>query len=131
MAKDHFVPRHYLRRFAIAGSTEMVAVVQVFPYRFLGPQGIGGQCQEAEFYEGDKPLEKLLGTCENDVAPVLVRVVQKEDFTERELGALKWLAVTLHIRTRKAAEGHKVLPKRIIYEVTQSAINSGKLPPPP
>ena|SRR5437867_13392854 len=119
MAKDHFVPRHYLRRFAINGS-EMIVVAKVSPYRFIGPRGIGEQCQEAEFYEGDKALDKLLGTCENDLAPVLVRVVQKEDFTEPELVALKWLAVTLHARTRKAAEAYKVLPKRIIFKVVRS-----------
>jgi hypothetical protein len=130
MAKDHFVPRHYLRRFAINGSEEIV-VAKVYPYRFIGPKGIGGQCQEADFYEGNKDLDKLLGTYENDLAPILVRVVQKEDFTEPELVALRWLAVILRSRTRKAAEAYKVFPKRIFYEVIQRAIDAGELPPPP
>ncbi|MGO8927577.1 MAG: DUF4238 domain-containing protein [Limisphaerales bacterium] len=130
MAKDHFVPRHYLRQFATS-RPEYIVAANVSPYRFVGPKGIGGQCQEADFYEGNKALDKLLGTCENDLAPVLVRVVQKEDFTEPELVALRWLAVTLHTRTKKAAEAYKVFPKRLIYEVLRSAIKNGKLPPPP
>jgi hypothetical protein len=131
MARDHFVPRHYLRQFAIIGSTEMVAVVQVCPYRFLGPKGIGGQCQQADFEEGDKNLGTLLKTSENDLAPVLVEVVKKENFTEPELVALRWFTVTLQVRTRKAAEAHKLFPKRIFYEVIKSGIEAGKLPLPP
>jgi hypothetical protein len=131
MAKDHFVPRHYLRQFAINGSKEMVAAVQICPYRFLGSKGIGGQCQQADFEEGDKKLGNLLKTSENDLAPVLVEVVKKETFTEPQLVALKWFAVTLHVRTRKAAEAYKVFPKRIFYEVIKSGIEAGKLPLPP
>lgn len=131
MAKDHYVPRHYLRRFAINGSTEMVAVVQVRPYRFLGAKGIGGQCQQVDFEEGNKQLGCLLKISENDLAPVLVEVVKKENFTEPELVALRWLAVTLHVRTRKAAEAAKLFPKRIFYEVIKSGIEAGTLPLPP
>jgi hypothetical protein len=130
MAKDHFVPRHYLRRFSVGGSEEIL-VAQVSPYRFSGRRGIGGQCQEADFYGGDEPLDKLLWTYENDIAPVLVRVTQKQDFTEPELVALRWLAVSLNLRTRKAAEAYKVFPRRITYEHVQGAIATGKLPPPP
>jgi hypothetical protein len=130
MAKDHFVPRHYLRQFAVNGSEE-IAVTHVSPYRFVGVKGIGGQCQEDDFYENDEALEKVLWTCENDLAPVLKRVSQKANFTEPELVALKWLAAHLHVRTRKAAEAYKVFPKRIFYEVIQNAIDSGRLPPPP
>jgi hypothetical protein len=60
----------------------MVAVVQVRPYRFLGAKEIGGQCQQVDFEEGNKQLGSLLKISENDLAPVLVEVVKKEDFTE-------------------------------------------------
>jgi hypothetical protein len=79
MAKDHFVPRHYLRQFAVNGSEE-IAVTHVSPYRFVGVKGIGGQCQEVDFYENDEALEKLLWTSENDLAPVLKRVSLKAEF---------------------------------------------------
>jgi len=116
MAKDHFVPRHYLRRFTIIGSEEIL-VAKVSPYRFMGRKGIGGQCQEANFYNADGPLDKLLWQYENDIAPVLVQVTQKQDFNEPELLALRWLAVSLNLRTRKAAEAYKVLPRRLAAAV--------------
>jgi hypothetical protein len=45
--------------------------------------------------------------------------------------ALRWLSVTLHARTRKAAEAYKVFPKRIFHEVIQSGIDRGEVPLPP
>src|SRR5579862_1244778 len=130
MAKDHFVPRHYLRRFTVNGSEEII-VSKVSPYRFEGSKGLGWACQQPDFYEGDKTLNQVLWTSENDLAPVLVRVVQNENFTEPELVALRWLVVTMKVRTRKAAEAYKLFPKRLFYEVIQSGIDRGDLPPPP
>jgi len=130
MAKDHFVPRHYLRQFTVHG-LERIMVSKVSPYRHEGEKGLGWACQQLDFYEGDKALNETIWTCENELAPVLVQVVQKEDFTEPELVALRWLAVTLHVRTKKAAESYKVFPKRIFYEVIQNGIDRGELPPPP
>jgi hypothetical protein len=131
MGKDHFVPRHYLRQFSVNGHSELIAVANISPYRFVGIKGIGGQCQEQDFEEGDKALGRLLGMTENDIAPVLLRVCQNAAFTEPEAVALKWLAATLRFRTRKAARAYEVFPKRIIYEVIDDAIQTGKLPPPP
>jgi hypothetical protein len=130
MPKDHYVPRHYLRQFSIAGS-ELIAVTTLSPHSFLGAKGIGGQCQEDDFEEGNAALGKLLGRSESDIAPVLVRVAQTKTFTEPELTALQWLTVILHLRTRKAAEAYKIFPKRIFYEVIKDGIDSGALPPPP
>ena len=47
-------------------------------------KGIAGQCQEVDFYEVIR-----LWTTENEIAPVLVRAVQNQKFTEPELVALK------------------------------------------
>lgn len=129
MAKDHFVPRFYLRQFAI-NESELIAVSSISPYRFFGPKGIGGQCQEDNFEEGDRALGEALKASENDLAPVLVRVAKKQDYDERELVALKWLAVTLLLRTRKAANVYKVFPTRICYDVIKNAMDKGNLPPP-
>lgn len=128
--RDHFVPRHYLRCFTIQKS-ERIAVSQVDPYRFVGIRGVGGQCQQDDFYEGNKALDKILQNYENRIAPILVQVVQKEGFTEPDLVDLRWLAASLHLRTKRAAEAYKVLPKRIFFEFVQSGIDSGALPPPP
>ncbi|MBW8864208.1 MAG: DUF4238 domain-containing protein [Verrucomicrobia bacterium] len=130
MAKDHFVPRHYLRQFTI-NKSENIVVANISPYRFMGVKGIGGQCQETDFYENDEALEKVLWTAENDLAPVLKRVSDKADFTEPELVALKSLAAHLHFRTKKTAEAYKFFQKRIFYEVIKNAIDVGQLPPPP
>ena len=102
MAKDHFVPRHYLRHFAVKGTTETVVTAQIGPCRFLGEKGIGGQCQQADFEEGDKKLGEILKGSENDLAPVLVDVVRSENFAEPQLVALRFFASILHVRTRKA-----------------------------
>jgi len=130
MPNDHFVPRHYLRQFAVSGS-EMIVVTSISPYRFLGPKGIGGQCCEDDFYENNSALNKLLGVSENDIAPVLVRVTKKQDFDTNEINALKMLAVILRSRTRKAAETAKVLPKYLANKLIKSGIERGELPPPP
>ena len=131
MPKDHFVPRHYLRQFAIEGTTEMVAAARVSPYIFLGAKAIKAECQQVDFEEGDKKLSELLKTTENDIAPVLAAVVKKKNFAEPELVGLRWLAATLHVRTRKAVESHKVFPKQMFYDVIKNAIETGKLPLPP
>lgn len=131
MAGDHFVPRHYLRLFK-GNRPEHIAVSNVSPYRYRGHKGIGGECQEQNFYENDGNLDDIFKTkVENDFAPVLVRVVEREEFTESELVALRWFAVTLHLRTKKMVNAAKVFPKRVAREVIGNAIERGKIPPPP
>lgn len=130
MAKDHFVPRHYLRHFAIDGS-ELIAAANVSPYKYRGVKGIGGECQQADFEEGDKALGDVLKMLENDVAPALAEVVRREDYTQPQVDALRWLAASLHMRTRKAAEAYKVFPTHICFEEMKEAIVRGELPPPP
>jgi hypothetical protein len=130
MANDHFVPRHYLRQFTFRGS-ELICTTRIDPYRFLGKKGIGGQCCEDDYYESNEGLNKLLWTSENDMAPVLVNVCKREDFDTKEIVALKLLAITLYLRTRKAVERAKVFPKFMAKEVIGSAVRRGELPPPP
>jgi hypothetical protein len=130
MPNDHFVPRHYLRQFA-ASASELIVVANISPYRFLGLKGIGGQCCEDDFYENNNAIDKLLGVSENDLAPVLVRVIRKRDFDTKEINALKMLAVILNVRTRKAIEAAKVFPRFIAKAFIESAIEQGRLPPLP
>ncbi len=129
MPKDHFVPQHYLRQFGV--DEKRIAFATLSPYRFIGAVPIDRQCQEKNFYEKDKPLDKLLWQSENDIAPVLSRVIQRRDFDPKEAVALKLLAAIFHVRTRKAAEIAKVFPKYVAHEVIKRAINRGELPPPP
>ncbi|HWW02798.1 MAG TPA: DUF4238 domain-containing protein [Candidatus Acidoferrum sp.] len=129
MAKDHFVPQHYLRQFGI--NARVISIATLSPYRFIAAGPIDGQCQEDNFYERNERLNDLLWKSETDLAPVLKRVAQKQDFDVKESNALKFLAVIFHMRTRKAADIAKVFPKYMASEVIRSAIERGELPPPP
>ena len=104
---------------------------RIEPPKFIGPAAINRQCQEDYFYGEDGSLEDLLSDTETDLAPVLVRVSQRKQFTSEEQVVLRWLAVIMHLRTRKAAEAAKVFPRMMAYEVITHAIARGELPPPP
>jgi hypothetical protein len=90
--------------------TNQIAVARVEPFMLIGPAAIRHQCQEDHFYE-NKTVDELIGESETDLAPVLIRVAEKESFDSKELVALRMLAATLHVRTRKAVETAKILPK--------------------
>ena len=127
---EHFLPQHYLRQFRIRDS-KLIGIAKVAPFRLIGAGPIRGQCQKQNFYSDSPGADKLLGTTESDLAPVLTDVVKREDFNSPQLVALRLLAVLLHIRTRKAIETAKVFPKYIAYKVIKHGIESGRLPPPP
>jgi hypothetical protein len=127
---DHFLPQHYLRQFRIDDS-KLIGIAKFEPFRFIGAGPIRGQCQKQNFYSDSPGADKLLGTTESDLAPVVAEVVRRQDFDSPQLVALRLLAVLLHVRTRKAIETAKVFPKHIAYEVIKHAIETGKLPPAP
>lgn len=129
MAKDHFVPQHYLRHFGI--DQKRISLALLSPYRFIGPVSIEGQCQDKNFYEGNQGLNDVIGQSEQEIAPVLAKVIRTEDFNVSELNALKLLSSVFFMRTRKSAESIKVLPRYLAMESLQSAIDRGELPPPP
>jgi hypothetical protein len=127
---EHFLPQHYLRPFRI-GDSKLIGIAMVAPFRFIGAGPIRGQCQKRGFY-GDSPgADKLLGTTESDLAPVVAEVLKQQDFNSPQLVALRLLAVLLHVRTKKAIEIAKVFPRYIAYEVIKHGIETGRLPAPP
>jgi Protein of unknown function (DUF4238) len=128
---QHFVPQHYLRQFRIEGTEKQIAAVRLEPLDVIPRASIGGQCQQDYFYRDDGQLDELLKQCEDDLAPVLVRVSQKKEFDDKELVALRFLAVILHVRNRKVIKTAKLFPKKIAYEVIKSAIERAELPPCP
>jgi hypothetical protein len=127
---QHFVPQHYLRQFRIEG-TKQIGVARLEPFALIPSASISGQCKQDYFYREDGALDELLQQCEHDLGPVLVRVSRTLLFDGKELVALRLLAVILQSRTRKAVETAKVFPKKIAFEVLNSAIDRGELPPPP
>jgi hypothetical protein len=126
--RQHFVPRHYLRKFCLPG-TEQIAGARIEPFTLFGPVGIKDQCKADNFYE-NQVADDLMTQTEKDLAPVLTDVLRKESFNSKDLVALRFLVATLHIRTRKAVEAAKVYPKRIAYEVIKNGIERGRLPAP-
>lgn len=128
---QHFVPQHYLRQFRIEGTEKQIAVARLAPLTLIPRASINEQCKQDYFYRDDGPLDQLLQQCEKDLAPVLVRVNQTKEFDDKELVAMRFLAVILHVRNRKVIEVFKLLPKKIAYEVIKSAIERGELPPCP
>ena len=127
--RQHYVPQHYLREFRVAGTSQVMAF-RIDPPKFIGRAAINRQCQQDYFYGEDGSLEDLLSDSETDLAPVLVRVSQRKQFTSEEQVALRWLAVVMHLRTRKAAEAAKVFPRMMAYEVITHGIATGRLPAP-
>jgi hypothetical protein len=129
MPKDHFIPQHYLRHFGVC--EKFINAIKVEPYEFCGQVPIRNHCQEENFYEGDEKLNLLLWQSENDLAPVLRRVVANKNYSVQELIALKFLVALFSARTRKSAELAKVFPKFMAERVINAAIARGDLPPCP
>lgn len=127
---QHFVPQHYLRQFRIEG-TKQICVARLAPLTLIPRASINEQCKQDYFYRDDGQLDQLLQQCEKDLAPVLVQIGQGKEFDDKQLVALRFLAVILHVRNRKTIEVAKLLPKKIAYEVIKGAINRGELPPCP
>ncbi len=127
---QHFVSQHYLRQFRI-GTTEMMCIAKIKPFQWIGPGGIKGQCQEDNFYGKDSAIDKAYTEIESQISPAVVSVAQTLTWTEDELKAIRMLAASLSLRTRKSVDSHKILPRMMADEVLRVAIERGELPPPP
>lgn len=127
--RQHFVPQHYLRQFSVAGSKQIVAA-KVQPFQYIGLASISGQCQHSYMYKEDGVLDEIFTSIERDLAPVLAKVANGSIFDSKDLAALKFLAVILHVRTKKSIKIAKLFPRRWGYEIIKSAIARGELPPP-
>jgi hypothetical protein len=127
---QHYLPKHYLRHFCIADS-QLIGIAKVDPYKAIEPGPIRGQCQKAGFYNDSPGVDALLGHAEDDIAPVLIDVLRRNDFTMPQMVAQRLLAALLHARTSKSIEIAKVLPKYIASEFIKHQIKIGKLPPLP
>ena len=126
---DHFVPQLYLRQFRFE-KTEKIVIATIDPFKFIGLGKISGQCQADYFYEKDLALDERHQRFETQIAPILVEVCRAMSFNDEEKLALRCLAVELHVRTRKAAEAAKVLPRYISSEIIKDGIARGKLREP-
>ena len=126
--RQHFVPQHYLRHFRV-GDTDQIAIVRLDPFKFAGIGGIKGQCKGDYFYE-DQTLDDLITQQEQALGPVLINVIKNETFNSEELVALRFFAVALATRTRKAAEIAKLWPKKVAFDFATNEIATRRIRPP-
>jgi hypothetical protein len=126
---DHFVPQLYLRQFRFE-KTEKIVIATIEPFKSIGLGKIKGQCQADYFYEKDLALDEIHQQFETQIAPILVEVCRAMSLNDEEIIALRCLAVELHVRTRKAVEAYKVLPRYLSSEIVKDGIARGKLPEP-
>jgi hypothetical protein len=107
MAKDHFVPRFYLRNFQIPAEPG-----RIFQYqRKKNPEAveIKGIAQEEDYYDlkADAPqvkkdlVDRLLGKAEKSSAGVLQKLLEAANIklTSNERGYLAWFIALLAART--------------------------------
>lgn len=127
--KQHFVPRHYLEQFGIAG-TDLIRIALLEPFKIVPPGAISAQCQKDYFYE-EEATDELVTSIENDLLPAFRGVLEKESFNSEELVALRFLAVVIHLRTKKAVEIEKVFHRRMAYDHLMKAVAKGRLRRPP
>lgn len=128
---QHFVPQHYLRQFCIQETGKQICAIRINPFLFISKSPISGQCKQDNFYDKDGQLDNLFQKLESDLAPVILNVIETKKFDLNELAALQFLAVMLHLRTKKTIETAKVFRKHIAYEIIENAIRRGKLSQPP
>ncbi len=128
--RQHFVPQHYLRQFRVAG-TDLIVVTRINPYTFVGEGPIKGQCQESYFYGKDSPTDALLAEAEAAIAKPTAEVGRTGQYDADQLRHLRFLAITLYLRTRQASEDAKALPRLIASEFIEHGIKNGLLPAPP
>jgi len=128
--RQHFVPQHYLRHFCESGQ---IGVAATDPFRYLGADTTRNQCQASYFYcqDDDDSLDEWLSAVESTSAEVLRRISETRKMTDEELVGLRMLAVIFYLRTRKAADVAKLMPKWKADIILKDAIDRGELPPPP
>lgn len=128
--RQHFVPQHYLRHFCESGQ---VGVAATDPFRYVGADTTRNQCQASYFYrqEDDDSVDEWLSGVESISAEVLKRISETRKMTDEELVGLRMLVVIFHLRTRKAAEIAKLMPKWNADFILKDAIDRGRLPSPP
>lgn len=127
---QHFIPRHYLREFACDKDRKNISCVRIEPYKFIESAKISRQCQEDNFYDNDEGIDNFLKEVEK-LAFICRKVANGQEIDLEEFEALKYIAIILKMRSRKAIEEGKLLSKRIFYEVIENALEAGELPPAP
>jgi len=129
--RQHFVPQHYLRHFSDGGQ---IGVAATDPFQYVGKDTTRNQCQANYFYRqgDDDGVDDWLRLDVEPISGKLLRaIVDTKRMTDEELVGVRTLAVIFLLRTRKAAEIAKLMPKWHADIILKDAIERGELPPPP
>lgn len=95
---QHFVPKFYLRNFSFNSEGKRLAVYNTLGDLWIPKASLKGQAQKDFFYGMDGRVEEALGKTENEVAPLLRRVINEEYIpavgTDDHLKLLHFLMLT-------------------------------------
>jgi Protein of unknown function (DUF4238) len=111
---QHFVPRHYLKRFSFDGGRR-VRLFNLTNQLFVPEASLKNQCSSSYFYGEDPGFENALAGLEGDAESLFRQVCDQRDIPKSQ-SARKKLIVTMalmHVRTERA-----VGPMNEMFEAT-------------
>jgi len=74
--KQHYVPKFYLRSFALDADDKRISLCVVDGLRVVAEAGLDGQCYENYFYGADGAVEDQLQKMETDAAAIIREVLR-------------------------------------------------------
>ena len=101
---QHFVPRCYLKAFAIEPSRAAINLFNLDRLRFIERAPIKHQCSGSYFYGQDLLLEKALQTSEGAYAHALTEIIATDyEVTDKHRSLLRHFWLLQHLRTEAAS----------------------------
>ena len=118
---QHYVPKHYLRRFCSAG--EQITLCHLRTGRIIEKASISGQCSDDYFYGADLVVETALGDLEGSDQQLFEEICtsQKLPTDLAKLGQLHAATGYFHLRTKQSAEAMMKGQTAILTEMARRA----------
>jgi len=129
---QHYVPRHYLKRFCHVG-TKLISLVHLESKRFVPIAPIDSQCSEDYFYGKDGKLEAILGQIEHNADPLFERILatQEVPYDRPSRKDLIGVMAMLYSRTKRRIDEMSAGPEAMLKESLLRMHRAGLLPEPP
>jgi hypothetical protein len=112
---QHYVPRFYLRLFAIAKSDRCIRLYNIEQNRYVEQASIADQAAENYFYKS-KDIEDVLSDFEGRIATVIYTIIRKKALAKNGSDGYCDLLLFLllqHARTRYAVDEHDEMWKKV------------------
>jgi Protein of unknown function (DUF4238) len=111
---QHFVPRHYLKRFSFDGGSR-IKLFNLTNQLYVSKANLKNQCSSSYFYGKDSTIEDALSAIEGRAEALFRQICERKDIPESKAERNELLiAMTLmHLRTERA-----VAPLNEIFELT-------------